>query len=140
MKKSIISTLIAGSFLITGCTYKTATIKYNDYNAYSQNLGGNRNYKEIAPIRACASGFVWEDCVSIASNTLETLNEKSKALGGNGVIKVKWVHNDQYVITPTCVTQWGWFALYILPGFGPWVQRACAEGIAVKFIDQNNTK
>ena len=138
MKKIILSIGIIVSFLLTGCTYKTATISYKKYNTYTQNLGGNVAYKEIAPIDACASGFIWDDCSKITSRVLQRLQEKSQTLGGNGVIKVQWFLDNQTVLMPTCKEEWGWFAIYILPGFGPWVQKACAEGIAVKFLDKKN--
>ena len=105
-------------FALTGCTYKTATIKYSKYKIYSQNLGGNVKYKEIAPIKACSSSFIWTDCAEIAEDTLKKLQEKAKTLGGDGVIDVKWYVDDGKVLTPTCQEQWGWFALYILPGLG----------------------
>ena len=122
--------------ILTGCTYKTATVKYSDYNVYSQNLGGNKEYEEIGPVKVCVSGFIWTDCAQLVDKALVALNEKAKVLGGDGVIKVSWYTDDGKVLTPTCEEQWGWFALYILPGLGPWTKKACVEGVAVKFVDK----
>ena len=142
MKKILLKSLIIGitGLVLTGCTYKTATISYNPYNAYAEPQGGNVKYKEIAPVHACASGFVWSNCAEITQEVLQRLQEQAKTLGGNGVINIKWSYKNSFVLTPTCEVQWGWFALYILPGLGPWVQRACAEGVAVKFLDRNISK
>ena len=135
--KSILFGSIVSVFIFSGCTYKNATIDYRKYNAYSQNLGGNVKYKEIAPITATSSSFFWTDCSEITTNVLRELQSKAKALGGNGVIDVKWSTDNGWSLTPTCETQWGWAVAYIIPVFGPWVQRAHAEGVAVKFINNN---
>ena len=136
--KKVLGILFFFAILFTGCTYKTAVIKYNKFNAYSQNLGGNIQYKEIAPVKSCASDFIWKDCSEVSEEALKRLQEQAKVLGGNGLVNVTWYSDESNVLTPTCKIQWGWFLLYILPGLGPWVQSACVQGVAVKFID--NTK
>ncbi len=142
MKKILLKSLAIGiaGLALTGCTYKTATMSYKPYNAFSQSEGGNLKYKEIAPIRACSSDFVWVSCVHTTKKTLRLLQDEAKIMGGNGVVDVKWEFGDKYATVPICQDQWGWFALYILPGFGPWVQKACAQGVAVKFLDRNISK
>ena len=139
MKKILLKSLMIGitGLAITGCTYKNATISYKPYNAYAEPQGGNMKYQEIGPVHACSYGFVWDDCAKLAQNTLQRLQEQAKVLGGNGVINVKWSYNDSFTLTPTCKQENGWFALYIIGGLGPWVQRACAEGVAVKFSDKH---
>jgi hypothetical protein len=121
--------------LFSGCTYKNTTLDYKHYNAYTNFSGGNRHYREISPVSACASGFIWEDCKEIASEALKKLRQKAQVLGGDGVIDVKWEGEDGKVLMPTCREEWGWFAL-ILPGLGPWTKKACVEGVAVEFVDK----
>ena len=135
--KITFSLILTGSFLFTGCTYKNATINYKNYNAYSGGEAGNIKYKEIAPISATSNGFLWDDCTKLTENTLRELNSKAKALGGNGVIRVKWATDNGWSLTPTCETQWGWSALYILPVFGPWVQHSHAEAVAIKITGES---
>jgi len=131
----VVSVFCAG-VLFSGCTYKNVALDYKHYNAYSNYIGGNRHYREITPIRACASGFIWDDCKEITSEALKKLRQKGQIVGGDGVIDVKWERDEEKVLMPTCRKEWGWFALYILPGFGPWTQKACVEGVAVKFVDK----
>jgi len=142
VKKTLLKSMMIGvtGLMLVGCTYKNATISYKPYNAFSETEGGNLKYKEIAPISACSSGFVWDNCAKLTQQTLQKLQEQAKVLGGNGIINVKWSYRGNFVLTPTCKEQYGWFLAYILPGFGPWVQRSCAEGVAVKFLDKNISK
>ena len=140
MKKLLVVASVGIAVLFSGCTYKHATINYKPYNAYSESEGGNIKYKEVGPVHACSSGFVWDDCGVLAQQTLRKMQEQAKILGGDAVVGVKWYYKDFFVLTPTCEERLGWFALYILPGFGPWVQNACAEGSAVKILDKNQNK
>ncbi|MFK7826557.1 MAG: hypothetical protein AB8G05_20620 [Oligoflexales bacterium] len=38
--------------------------------------------------------------------------------------------------TPTCVTNWSWAYLYVLPVFGPWVKRCEIQGVAVSRLKE----
>lgn len=136
MKKILLKSLMIGiaGLAINGCTYKTATISYNDFKNLHNN---NVKYQKIRPIYACSSGFIWENCSKLARDTVLRLQDQAKALGGDGIINIKWSYKDSFVLTPTCKEQNAWFALYILGGLGPWVQTACAEAEAVKFSDKH---
>jgi len=141
MKKNLlISCLLGGAILFSGCTYKNAEVNYKQYHAYSATEAGNFKYKEIGPIYASVSGFAWDECAELTSKVLRDLESKAKALGGDAIIDVKWYGENGLYTIPTCRCGCGWFALDIIGGLGPWVQTAKAEAIAIKFIKDKEDK
>lgn len=89
-------------------------------------------YEELMPITESVSGFVWDSCDKVASDVAGVMFDRAKAVGGNALMNVTWFAENGPVTTPTCKTGYGWFALYIIGGLGPWVKSASAEASIIK--------
>jgi len=134
------ATLILGSALLTSCGYKTGFVDYKRNNMYSESEAGNIQYEEIGPVRGSASGFAWDSCDKTASDAAKAIYERGIVLGGNALMSVSWYGENGLVKSPTCKVGYGWFALYIIGGLGPWVQSAEAEGSVIKLSEADLEK
>lgn len=132
MKNSLKLLVLASIASIVGCTYGTGSVQYRKYNMYTSANAGNMKYEEVMTISESARGFVWDSCDVVASKTASVMYDRAIASGGNALIDVKWFAENGVTRTATCKTAYGFFALYIVGGLGPWVKSAQAEAIVVK--------
>ena len=123
MNKLVLAISVGTVLFFSGCSLKdtTPTVNYKAYDAYYQIESDNMKYKEITPIHACSSGFIWKSCSSLTKKTLKKLQKNAKIVGGNGVVDVKWDYDElSDGAIPTCDTEFG---LRLV---------SCASGMAVK--------
>lgn len=120
--RKMISLIVVMSFFMTSCAVRPVNnIAFKDRPLFAT-IPQTKDYVELGRVTAPINGFIWESCESLADDGLNLLIQHSKNMGGNTVIGVQ---------ISECQTQYGWFALYILPGLGPWVRGVKVEGIAV---------
>lgn len=122
---------------IVGCTYGTGSVQYRKYNMYTSTNAGNMKYEEVMTISESARGFVWDSCDVVASKTAGVMYDRAIAAGGNALIDVKWFAESGVTRAPTCKTAYGFFALYIVGGLGPWVKSAQAEAVVAKLSQKD---
>lgn len=137
MFKTVLCTLILASI---SCATENGFVDYKDLGVYTHESAGNKKFEDVGPIKAEASGFVWDSCDKIAKQAVSTLKDIAVTRGGNTVYDIKYVSENGYTKTPTCTVRYGWFAAYVVPGLGPWMTVVEAEGIAAKIPETGAVK
>jgi len=135
MKKyplSLVAFVVITTVFLSSCSVSKGIVEYRKFNMYTAANAGNMKYEELIPITESASGFVWDSCDKVASDVATIMFDRAKAAGGNALMNVKWFAENGSVTTPTCKTGYGWFALFIAGGLGPWVKSASAEASIIK--------
>lgn len=123
-------------FSLVGCsTTSINKLNYNQSGFYSGSEGGNKKFKEIGPIVETVSGFSWDSCEKLVDQAMENTKKNIKAEGGDAIINVRWSKGDFQTAVPTCRNSYGWWALYIVGGLGPWVKSVELTGTIVKNIE-----
>ena len=135
MTKKLFLIASAGAIILfSGCAGDNAVLNYKDYNAYSDGIAGNHEYKEIKPLTICRTNYIWNidySCQELSKEVLKELKTRAEDLGGNGIVDVTWYPGDPEVTlsskSPVCDNDW----LKV---------HTCATGVAVKFKKQNESK
>lgn len=121
MKKLIFILSIA--LFLNGCATKPiSNISFKERPLYATSPQ-TKDYVELGKVSIRQTGFIWESCENLADEGLDSILNKSKNMNGNAIINVR---------ISDCTTAYGWFALYIIPGLGPWVKSVDIDGIAIK--------
>ncbi len=130
--------VILTSLTLSACTTSHGFVNYETSGIYSSENAGNRKFKDVGPVSVNVRTFAWESCDKLAGRAVSELLDVAKTRGGTTVYNIKFDTGDNLVTSPTCSTGWGWFALYIVGGLGPWVQTISVEGVAAK-VDGEKT-
>ena len=114
-------------------------VNYSKFNAYSTSNPGNMMYEEIGPVFTEQSSSILTSCNELAQIALAELIGNVKQMGGNAVTNLKWEKKSELSSIPHCETEWGWFGLYIVGGFGSWVRDVNVSGTAIKLKEDEST-
>ena len=115
-------------------------VNYSKFNAYSTSNPGNMMYEEIGPVFTEQSSSILTSCNELAQIALAELIGNVKQMGGNAVTNLKWEKGSELSSIPHCETEWGWFGLYIIGGFGSWVRDVNISGTAIKLKNDSYIK
>lgn len=122
MYKTLIALLLAVT-LVACSHHPISNVNYAKYNAHTTSRSISSTFTDIGRISTDNSDFIFKSCEKIAEDTLAELINKARAMGGNAVTNLEWTtHHDLKTLTPTCEIGWGWFAIYVVGGLGPWVK------------------
>lgn len=125
--------LVLVAVVSTGCI-TTKSEGFVNYKAVGDVYGTKPqavDYEEVGMMKASTSSFFWTSCDNVCKEAVLELKDQSKDRGGDSLIDVTYSYGSTQSKTPTCSTHWSWAYLYILPVFGPWVQKCNVEGVAV---------
>lgn len=122
--------VIAVAALLTSCSHKTVVLNYQDLSVSDKNEMAS-SQKDLGEVVGKYSGHAWDSCEEVTKSAAQKMLANARARGANAVVSLEWKKKDFYVKTPTCKKSYGWFALYILGGLGPWVTSAEVKGRAV---------
>lgn len=123
------------SLIGVSCTTSKGFVPYDQIGVYASALPGGGKYKDIGPISADSSSFVWDSCDKVATEAVRELLDVAKTRGAATVYNITFDSKSGAVTTPTCLTRWGWFVLWIAPGLGPWMLHTGVNGIAAAKIE-----
>ena len=128
-------------FSLTSCSVSPIkNVNYSKFNAYSTSNPGNMMYEEIGPVFTEQSSSILTSCNELAQIALAELIGNVKQMGGNAVTNLKWEKGSELSSIPHCETEWGWFGLYIIGGFGSWVRDVNISGTAINLRTNSKVK
>lgn len=116
--------------LLTSCSHKTVSLNYQELSVSGKDQM-TPSQKDLGEVIGKYSGHAWDSCEEVTKSAAQKMLANARARGANAVVSLEWKKKDFYVKTPTCKKSYGWFALYILGGLGPWVTSAEVKGRAV---------
>ncbi len=123
---------------LTSCSKSPIkNVNYSKFNAYSTNNPGNMMYEEIDPVFTEKSSSILTSCNELAQIALTELIGNVKQMGGNADTNLKWKKGSELSSIPHCETEWSWFGLYIVGGFGSWVRDVNISGTAIKLKENS---
>jgi len=131
--------MIFGCFSFTACitTEDKGFVNYKAIGDVFSTKPQTVDYEEIGAVHADESDFFWASCSKVCKKAVMELKYQAKNHGGDSIVNASYFDEDGLSRKkPTCVTQWSWAYLYILPVFGPWVQNCKVEGVAVSRVQQ----
>ena len=115
--------------IMSGCA-TSAQINYQSHSAFSADNAGNQQFEEIGPVSASVSNF-YGTCQGVAERAMARLDTNARALGGDAIIRVRFLDDDGRMnTTPTCEQHYWPFFLLIPVAW----MHADIEGVAVKLI------
>jgi len=123
--------------LLVSCSHKSVTLNYRDLSVTDKAVM-TESQQDLGLVEGSYSGHAWDSCEEISKSAVQKLMANARKLGANAVTSLEWQKKDFYVKSPTCKKSYGWFALYILGGLGPWVTSAKVKGRAV-LVDKTQT-
>jgi hypothetical protein len=129
MRSNLFIAAILSSGLLACSTHK-GFVDYKELSVYSSENLGNHKFTDVGPVSGDATSWVWASCDTVATMAVKDLLDIAKTRGANTVYKITFEGNSGRVTTPTCFKRWGWFAMYVVGGLGPWMTISSAEGIA----------
>jgi hypothetical protein len=138
-KMRVSLSLILALVLFASCATERGFVDFKKEGVYASEAAGNKKFEDIGPLSADVSGFAWDSCDKLATEAVRSLVDLAKARGANTVYGIKFDSKDGITTTPTCTKGYGWFALYIVGGLGPWVARSSANGVAAKLAEGAQT-
>lgn len=133
IKTLALTTTIAA--IVTACSTHKGFVDYKELGVFSSDNAGNQKFTDVGPISTDASSWVWSSCDVVATNAVRELLDIAKVRGANTVYKITFDSENGRVTTPTCYKRWGWFALYVVGGLGPWMTHTAVEGIAANIAN-----
>ena len=128
--KALMATTLALGLLSLGCTAHNGFVDYKQMGVYASDNAGNAKFKDVGPVAADESSWVWTSCDTVATDAVRRMLDIAKVRGATTVYKITFESDSGRVTTPTCYKRWGWFFAYVVGGLGPWMTHSAVEGIA----------
>jgi hypothetical protein len=135
LPRSLIITSLA--LFLSSCITSTAFVNYDDLGVYSSGTSGNQKFKDVGPIIAGKSSWLFANCNALATTAIKNLLDAAKAGGANTVYDIKFFGKAEKTQVPTCIRRMG-AALFIIPAFFPILATSKATGIAAKIIPETS--
>jgi hypothetical protein len=120
---------------LTSCTTSTGFVNYDELGVYASGTSGNQKFKDVGPIIAGKSSWLFAQCSTLAATAVKNLLDTAKAQGANTVYDIKFFGKGEKTQIPTCIRRVG-AALFIIPAIFPILAVSKATGIAAKIVPE----